>query len=79
MAGGSGGSHGQGSTKQNYDLDQIWGENLYILMKIFFYLVYYILWNSPKSSITSFLRFLSRLLVRNWILFDGAMTKIDQY
>ena len=27
MAGGSGGSHGQGSTKQNYDLDQIWGEN----------------------------------------------------
>ena len=26
MAGGSGGSHGQGSTKQNYDLDQIWGD-----------------------------------------------------
>ena len=25
MAGGSGG-HGQGSTKQNYDLDQIWGD-----------------------------------------------------
>ena len=26
MAGGSGGSHGQGSAKQNYDLDQIWGD-----------------------------------------------------
>ena len=27
MAGGSGGSHGgQGTTKQNYDLDQIWGD-----------------------------------------------------
>ena len=33
------------------------------------------------SSITSFLKFLLRLLVGSWILFDGAMTrmtKIDQ-
>ena len=26
MPGGSGGGHGQGSTKQNVDLDQIWGD-----------------------------------------------------